>query len=300
MTKTNEKFKRMKIKDTLTLEEKSNLFLKSSVVGLFPQMILEDDAFYSLAYPICLGYYTVQSANKTVSPVYQHMYEFTREYALSQGLTDSTDEEILALVNSKLGGSVIRSKFIEKWTRVYNTLLTEQYSALDDYSETETKIGNDTDTITYDITDGKTGTNTDTVTHDLKTEDNGKTATNETTTITGEKYNDSYGFNSSAAVGDTVETDKSTETVSGEANKNTTQNIQTKTGTESKAIGIDETTKKTGTETKTFGINETRSRNGRNTSGADLVEKELNLRNKQIFFDIVYRDIDSVATIYIY
>ena len=294
------RFKTMKIKDTITLTEKSSLFLQSSVVGLFTDMFQSDDVFYSLAYPMCLGYYTVQSANKTVSPVYQQMYEFSREFTKSQGLTDNTDEEILALVNSKLGSSVIRPKFIDKWNRVYNTLITEQYNALDDYSETETKTANDTDKTTYNITDGKTGTNTDTLTHNVTTEDNGKTATSETTVRAVETANDIYGFNSSVAVGDTATTENNTETVTGEADKNTTQNTQIKTGTESKQIGINETYNKTGTETKEYGVNETRTRTGRHESGADLVEKELNLRNKQIFFDIVYRDIDSVATISIY
>ena len=32
----------------------------------------------------------------------------------------------------------------------------------------------------------------------------------------------------------------------------------------------------------------------------DLIQKELDLRNKNLFFDIVYADIDSVATLQIY
>lgn len=285
----------MKIKETLTKKDRSDLFINSSLVGLFTDMFEDSDPFYSLAYPLCLGYYTIQSSNKTVSPVYEQMFDFYREYH-----NNKSEDEIVATINAKIGNTIIRPKFIDKWKRVYNTLIIEQYNPIDDYSETETKTGNDTDTTTYNLVDGKTGKNTDIITHDVTSENNGKTGTSETVSNSRKIDNDVYAFNSDSPVGDSTRTDTETQTVIGEAEKNTTHNTQTKTGTESKAIGIDETRKKTGTETKTYGINETYSRSGRHTNGADLVEAELNLRNKQIFFDIIYKDIDSVATISIY
>lgn len=269
----------MTILETLTKKEQLSLLTESSIVGMFPTMIVVGDPFYDLAYPMCLNYYTSRSASKRVSP----MFKLYKETMADAGLSSA---------NLLIGGSVIRPKFIDKWTRVYNALITEQYSPLDDYKETEIKIGNDTDTTTFDITEGKTGNNTDVLTHDVTTESNGKTATNETTT----RSSDVYGFNSSSPVGDTADT----ETVTGNADDNTTENIQTRKGTESKALGINETNKKTGTQTKEFGLNETHTRSGRHTNGADLVKRELDLRNQEIFFDIVFKDIDSIATISIY
>lgn len=316
----------MKMKETLTPEQRIKLLLNGEVVGIFSEMILPTDPFFDLAHPMCLGYYTVRSANKTVAPIYEQMLEFVKENS------DVGDDNYITIANNLLGSSIIRPKFIDKWLRVYDTLITKQYDALKGFEHTEHKEGNNsdtttydnsvgksgdnTDTVTYNSRNGRTGNNTDTTTYDTNTEDNGKTGTKETTTVNRENSADVYGFNSSSPVGDNVDTENSTETVVGSADDNTTHNIQTKTGTETKGYVVDETVEKTGTDTKSISINETETKtgtdtknfvidedvtkSGRNNTGAELVETELNLRNTQIFFDIVYKDIDSVATLSIY
>ena len=229
-------------------------------------------------------------------------------------------------------GSICSRKFTDKWNRIYDALIDSQYNILfdkeytedktgnnqnkDTHNTTKAKEGNNTDVMTYDTNSGKQGTNTNTTTFDTNVEDNGNTGTSEITTRNVSDENNVYGFNSSNAVGDTNSTETTTETVVGDADKNTSHNLQTKTGTESKEFGIDETITKTGTDSRTLGISESETytgtdtkditisekivRSGRDGSGAELITEELNLRNTQLFFDIVFEDIDSVTTLQIY
>lgn len=240
----------VKIKETLTTEQRTNLILNQTVTGIFTELFVETDPFYNLLYPLCLGYYTIRSALKTVSPVYHQFAEISDD------------------PNTAIGKHLIRPKFIDKWTRVYDTLITKQYDPLKDYEYEEHRGGNNSDTTTYNVS----------------IEDNGKTGTKETVTTSRDTSNDVYGFNSSVPVGDDTSTENMTETTEGLANDNTTYNKQDKTGTDAKAFIIDEDVTKS----------------ARNVSGADLVQSELNLRNKQIFFDIVYADIDSIFALSVY
>ena len=341
----------MKLRETLTKQQTIDL-LSGNVVGIFPSMILSEDAFYGKLYELCLGYYTARSGEKTISMTYERFISLINE---NPEINKSPEELI---------GALIRGKFLDKWNRVYDVLITSQYDALNNRESTEDKtgnnqnkdthnttkakqgnntdtttfdtsngkIGNNTDVMTYDTESGKRGTNTDTTTFDTNVEDNGKTGTSETTTRNVENSDDVYGFNSSTPVGDTYSNETTSETIVGEADKNTSHNIQTKTGTESKEFGIDEIITKSGTESKAIGINETITksgteskaigidesethtgtdttditideqivRSGRDGSGAELITEELNLRNTQLFFDIIYADIDSIATLQIY
>lgn len=341
----------MKLRETLTKQQTIDL-LSGNVVGIFPSMILSEDAFYGKLYELCLGYYTARSGEKTISMTYERFISLIKE---NPEINKSPEELI---------GALIRGKFLDKWNRVYDVLITSQYDALNNRESTEDKTGNNqnkdthnttkakegnntdvmtydtengrkgtnTDVMTYDTESGKQGTNTDTTTFDTNVEDNGKTGTSETTTRNVTDENNVYGFNSSSAVGDTNSTETTSETIVGEADKNTSHNLQTKTGTESKEfdidetitktgteskeIGIDETVKKTGTDSRAIGISESEThtgtdttditiseklvKSGRDGSGAELITEELNLRNTQLFFDIIYADIDSIATLQIY
>lgn len=252
----------MKVKETLTPEQKADLLLNGEVVGIFSGMFLPTDPFFHLAHSMCLGYYTVRSANKTLAPIYDQMLEFANENS------DVGEDNYITLANTLLGSSIIRPKFIDKWLRVYDTLITKQYDALEGFEHTEHKEGNNSDTTTYDT----------------NVEDNGNVGTKETVTRSSDTANNVYGFNSVTSVGVDEDIDNSVETTVGNFDENTSHNIQTKTGN----------------DTKNFVIDEDVTKSGRNATGAELVEAELNLRNTQIFFDIVYKDIDSVATLEIY
>lgn len=276
----------MKLKETLTPQQMIEL-LNGTAVGIFPYMILSGDAYFNKLYELCIGYYLNRSAEKTISPTYERFISLCEQSEILK-----SPEELI--------GNFIRSKFLDKWNRVYDVLINSQYNPISNREYTEIKTGNNQNKDTHNTTKAKQGTNTDNTTYDTNVEDNGKTATSETTIRDTENKDDVYGFNSSIEVGDAVNRENSTETVVGEADKNTTYNLRTKTGTENKTFGVDESETHIGTDTTDITINETFSKNGRDISGAELITEELNLRNSQIFFDIVYADIDSITTLSIY
>lgn len=277
----------MKLRETLTKQQTIDL-LSGNVVGIFPSMILSGDAFYDKLYELCLGYYTARSGEKTISMTYERFISFIKE----NPEIDKSPEELI--------GALIRGKFLDKWNRVYDVLITSQYDALNNRESTEDKTGNNQNKDTHNTTKAKQGTNSDITTYDTNVEDNGNTGTSETTIRNVEDANDTYGFNSSTPVGDTYSNETTSETIVGEADKNTSHNIQTKTGTENKQFGIDESETHTGTDTTDITISEKLVKSGRDGSGAELITEELNLRNTQLFFDIIYADIDSITTLQIY
>lgn len=277
----------MKLRETLTKQQTIDL-LNGDVVGIFPSMILSEDVFYGKLYELCLGYYTARSGEKTISITYERFISLIKE----SPEINKTPEELI--------GSLIRSKFLDKWNRVYDVLITSQYDALNNREYTEDKTGNNQNKDTHNTTKAKQGTNSDITTFDTNVEDNGQTGTSETTTRNVEDANDVYGFNSNEPVGDTRSNETTSETIVGEADKNTSHNVRTKTGTENKQFGIDESETHTGTDTTDITISEKLVKSGRDGSGAELITEELNLRNTQLFFDIVYSDIDSITTLKIY
>lgn len=197
---------------------------------------------------------------------------------------------------------VIGAKYSEKWLKYYEYLVTQKdaYNPLDDNSYNETRTGNNTDKTTYDITQGKKGTNKDTTTYNTETEDNGNVGTNETTTRTSDEANDVYGFNSATPVGDSTSKTEISETTTGTAETNTTHNLRAHTGTDTKDTTLDHTETKTGTDAKEFTVNEKITRSGRNTTGAELLQKELDFRSKNLFWNMVFDDIDRELCIQIY
>ena len=267
----------MRIKETLTLQDKNNLFVKKDTVGFFVTLFQPTDIFFNLAYPMCLEYYTIRSANKRVAEIYDQILEFVKE-------SSGDESTYIQTTNELLGTNILRPKFLDKWQRIYNALITEQYNPLNSYEEEDNKTGSENGTTTYNT----------------NVEDNGKTSTKETTTTNIERNDDVYGFNSSSPVGESANNEKTTEELLANADDNTTHNIQTKTGTDNKNITINETESKTGTDSNTLSKNENITRSGRRVSASSLIQEELDLRNKQIFFDIVYKDIDSVLTLSVY
>lgn len=301
----------MKLIDTLSTKDKIDL-LNGTVVGIFPTMVLSTDAFYNKLYELCLGYYMQRSGAKTISLTYNRFIEFVNEHGGYEPFA-SSDADNFATVNGaevyvkkdadtpeSFMGKLIRGKFLEKWNRIYEVLISEQYNALLNRESEDKRTASNQNKDTHDTTIGKTGTNTDTTTFDTNVEDNGNTGTHEKTTRSVDNTNDIYGFNSTSPVGDSVSNEAVDETIVGDKELNTNHNLQTKTGTESKVFGIAESETHTGTDTTDITIDESVIKTGRYGVGADLVTKELNLRNTQIFFDIIYADIDSIATLQIY
>lgn len=277
----------MKLLETLTNAQLESL-LGGNVVGVFGSLITNEDLFFPIKYELCLGYYLTHSSNKTISPAYEKLRQM---YEINPSLPDSADYKI---------GRIIRAKFSDKWNRIYDTLIRETYSALDSESYTETLIGKNQNTDTHNLNKVKTGNNSDTTTFDTTVNDSGSKSFKEIVTNNSNTNEKVYGFNSSTAVNDSETGDTSTETTEGASNDNKTENTSKKTGTEATKFNRNESEGTTGTVTTDITLNETKQIQGRNVSPSDLIQKELDLRNKNIFYNIVYDDIDSILTLQIY
>ena len=164
-------------------------------------------------------------------------------------------------------GEMIRNKFISKWKHIYSAL-NSTYNPLND----------------HDIEKHFTADNSINTTYDITVEDNGDNSVKQITTVNKQQDNEVFAFNSSVAQGESSVTHTDTETFEAKPEDNTTHNINNKTGT----------------DTKDFDNDETENYSGRKTSGAELIEKEILLRNKQNLYNIIFNDIDSIATLKIY
>ena len=246
---------KMKMNSTLTSEQWVNLY-KGNVEGFFKYLITSGDSFFSEQYGLCYGYYVDHSYSKIVSPTYERIINMV------------DDNPSIGTTQFELIASVIRNKFNNKWSRVYDLLIEQQYNALNMKDESEHRSGNNSNKKTYNsqfIDDGNTGTN-------LVTQRNNK---NESSL---------YGFNSVNPVNTDEDTLDSKEIITGNSTDNTIHNTRVRSGEDTVAAVIDETTTYT----------------GRDTPAARLIDAELNMRNRQIFYDIIYSDIDSVVALAIY
>ena len=275
----------MLIKETLNAQDISNLF-SGTPVGIFKNLFEQENPFYNLRYPMSMAYYTYRSANKRVSKTYTNILSYKE-----LGADIDVNEQMTI---------IIKHKFIDKWTRLYNVLITSQYNPLDSVSITEQKNGNNTTEKNYNNSVTKTGNNSDTTTFDTELENNSDTNVNETTTSNNSDTNKVYGFNSVQPVNTDSSESNSTDTVTANKNDNTEHSIETKTGTETKNFTISETDAKSGTDTDEITIDESITKTGTDVAKQDLVNKELDLRNRTTFFDIVFTDIDSIMASQIY
>lgn len=278
----------MKMLETLTTTEKINL-LNGQAVGFFPYLLLSTDEFYSELYNICLGYYTQRSGDKSISHMYERFIKLVNDNP--QTTTVSAEE---------LMGKYIRSKYIYKWGLEYNLLLNSSYDPLDEYTETKEETTDRTNETTYGNTVATSGTDKDTLEYDTEVEDTGETGTKEVVDRADNHKNDIYGFNSVAAVGDNKSEATSKITTTGNAQDNTNHNVSDKTGTEERTIVHGKSEAKTGKDTEDIDGTVTTELSGRKASPSELIGKELDFRSKNIFYDIVYKDIDSIATLQIY
>lgn len=271
----------LKLKETLTQNEITDLVVNSTPITFFPYIITEDDSYYKYLYDLNIGYYFNRSGEKLISPTFKNFKEISDNYY-------------------ELLGTYIRNKFSYKWKKVYEALENTQYTLEHEYTYSETKNGTNTDKTNYNSSTTLTGNNKDEKTYDTETINDGNVGVDETTTRNTDSDSGIWGFNSSTPAPTETENMVLNESFVKDKDKNTTHNIETKTGTDTIDYSLNQTESKDGDDTKTFTINESKNINGRKNPITDLIEKELNLRNKELFFDIVYKDLDSVLTLSIY
>lgn len=309
----------MKIKETLTTAQKITI-LNGGVSGLFTSLFRDGDSCYAERAKMCCGYYFTNSSNKTISPSYEEIIKMV------------DDNPSIAHTADEIMGNIIRNKYIEKWDRIYTALIGTSYNPLYGYDKETHKDGDNQDKTTYATTEAiigvdresgahtetisRTGNNSDVTTYDTNQETAGETGSKEVRERSSDGQNDIFGFNSVSPVGSDTNAETLTETIIGLDTDNTTHNEVTKTGTETidKTISENEgvtandnsektrsdTHAKTGNDTLDKIIDEDTTEHGRDESGAELLTKEIDFRSAQIFYDIVYKDIDSIATLQIY
>lgn len=277
----------MRMIETLTMSQKMEM-LNGTPAGIFPTMILPADPFYSILPQLCIGYYFERSGEKTVSPAYE---KFVDMVIANVGINKNEDE---------LMGSYIRAKFIDKWLKVYAALIGTEYDVINNKEWNVLRTGNNRNVDTYNSTKARMGTNTDQTEYGSVITNDGNVGVKETTTSNANTANDVYGFNSSTPVGDNTSQDVATDTTERDFEHNKSHNVEERSGVDTKTFGINEDETHTGTDSTDIIINENLNRTGREGSGASLITEELDMRKREIFFDIIYSDIDSVATLSIY
>lgn len=213
---------------------------------------------------------------------------------------------------------LIRSKYLKKWTDTYNILATE-FDPLNDFKRTEENSGKDKTSLKHGKTISKSIEDRVSLMHgeEIKKEytNRGNENTREYTnySITNENINQNegqdyvFGFNSSSEVSTdksiTKDASKDVTTYNGTYKDKTSMNgIETDkhsgTDTTSRATtdrqsntGTDEDTTEYGKKIEIDGYNENPTRN---------LQKALDFHAKNIFYDIIYDDIDSIVTLSIY
>ena len=195
-------------------------------------------------------FYNIYAANvftwldEEKADIYDFLY-FHNSYSKIISFLYEEVVENASLMNVLISSIIERYK--DKWNRLYNTLITEQYNPLENYSMEESekfKVAN-VDSVKTNSSDSGTANST----------------------------NDNYGFNSITAQPAT----KSTTTTSATSTNN-----------------VDGT--KTTDSDKTL----TRKGNIGVTTSQQMLESEVILRNKYLFQDIIFKDLDDILMLDIY
>lgn len=270
----------MRIFETLTDEQKLTI-VQGGVDGIFTTMILENDPIFKYKHDLCLGYYFEHSGSKQVSLFMDRVYGM---------LTDNPSSVI---------GDYIRSKFIEKWNRIYSTI-TAEYDPLDSFVRNIDKSGDYDETITFGKKIDRSQDNTDTVTYNNTVTDNTQEST-DVTVVTDDNSTESfYGFNSDSPVPQSTGGNTSTQRTQGNKTGNETENTQMKTGSDTTVTSGSSTDTHSGSDSKNNNYTDTETITGRDENATSLIEKELELRIKYTLFNIIFNDIDSVTALKIY
>lgn len=201
-------------------ESKRNIFYKLFELMYFNWMDDEEKAFtYDYLY-------FHHSYSKIISFLYEEII----------------DKDLMTMLTQ-----VIIERYGDKWNRLYNTLITQQYNPLENYSMEESEK--------------------------LKLANVDSVKTNSSDSGTSNSTNDNYGFNSITAQPAT----KSTATTS----TTSTNNVD-------------------GTKTTDSDKTLTRKGNIGVTTSQQLLESEVILRNKYLFQDIIFKDLDDILMLDIY
>lgn len=225
-----------------------------------------------------IQYFGNHSGEKIISPL------------LSKIIGDNKTLDIVALSNVI---KIIKAMFSTSWANLYKAL-TAEYNPLNNYDMKE----NGQDTEVSQESGSNTGTQENVLTYG-KTEND--TVTYGKQTVTKDEDNTTNTRKVSAFDSDAPET---AEIITDDIERNKTETNSGNDKHDIKSGGSDTDTRTdnlahstSGSKTLTHEL--TRSGNIGVTSSQQLIESEIELRKKH-FFDMVFRDVDSVLTIQIY
>ena len=235
----------MTVIETLSAEQISNI-INGNIDGIFKYIFNIEDVFYKDVNYMCREYYLFRSSNKKLVKRIDKLYSDKIENI------------------DKIIGELIRSKYIDKWNRIYNDILLD-FKVDESVNIKHLKNGNNTNTNTFNTTDISDGSINATNNNEYDEQLN----------------KDVYGYNSIQAVGDSVNSRKVNEKVS---NDNT----------------VKSKTEKYGTNTDNNNVTETNVRTGHSEPVTSLIEQDISMRRKIIFYDIIESDIDKIFTLSIY
>ena len=221
--------------------------------GMLPPLLNVDKFDMSIQY-------MTRSGTKAISTLVE---ELLKQYPLRHVINEYTLDEYYMISSQAQSNilAIIQSRFQTKWQKLYDTI-TAQYDALNPYDMTINE--ETTDTLT------SSGTNSS------NKLDNGSRTSNET--ISGERDDSSYGFNSPQAV-PTDESQNSSESSASDEISNSstieTSNEYTRSNPTTREL--------------------TRKGNIGNITKQELLEKERDVWQWQIW-DVIFKDLDSVLT----
>lgn len=226
-------------------------------------------------------YFLGHSADKYLSPLMVKMLEkacddngIDIEDIINHTISDGDLSTIISDLQDHDGSlhlcEIIYQRFGTKWKKLWDVLNT-QYKPLDNYSMLEERTPDITKESTIDTTDTRTPNITKT------TNGTGNTTTDGETNI--------FGFNSTSG--------NPSSSMSGNQTDTITDRTETETGTD--------TTTKGGTITDTESGKETIERSGNIgvTSSQQMLEQEWQVRQHD-FYEMIYRDIDSILCLKTY
>ena len=237
----------MKVIETLSPEQISNI-MNGNIDGIFNYIFDSSDAFYRYVNDMCRDYYFFRSSDKKIVKRIEKLY--SGEYQ------NVNANEII--------GNIIRSKYIDKWNRIYNSIMLE-YNIDESINIKHIKNADNNNVRTFNSTELS----------------NGKSETTNNNDYNENLNRDIYGYNSTQAVGDTVNNRKVNEKITND-NTITNKNEKSETNTDNNKL------------------TETNLRTGHELPITTLIEKEISMREKTIFYNIVESDIDKIFTLSIY
>lgn len=286
------------------------LISSNTPCGIFDKLFLPTEPLYSLRTPLSFQFYLNRSGHKTVGNIYSNALDLAKEIEPTIDITE--DEDFWTFVNDTISTNILRPKYLDKWLRIYQVLAQEQYNALTDeeksyYRETnELKSKNmnniediiNTDNKNMNISDNKDTTNTN--------EGESKTSIHEKRVNSNDDMSGIFGFNSSIPSKDSINESLAEESLTAELDDNKTISTN-KTATKDFRLtnttidGKNKQNKVNKVEenySNSFKENETIS--ARHKSPAELLQMELDFRNKQTIMSIILKDIDEETTLKIW